>query len=76
MCCKPPAFLLRIYLSHAASTAILHRTKGAMLVQALGATAIATLVLYVADQLLWAGRCSDVVVDALKQVGLAVGIHA
>jgi hypothetical protein len=43
--------------------------------QAFGATAIAALILYVADQFLNAGRYSEVVADALKQVGLLVGIN-
>ena len=41
-----------------------------------GATAVATIILYVADQFLNAGRYSDVVADALKHIGLLVGIHA
>jgi hypothetical protein len=43
--------------------------------QAFGATAVAALILYVADQFLNAGRYSEVVADALKQVGLLVGIN-
>jgi hypothetical protein len=43
--------------------------------QTFGATAVAALILYVADQFLNAGRYSEVVADALKQVGLLVGIN-
>jgi hypothetical protein len=43
--------------------------------QALSATAVTALILFVADQLLNAGRYSEVVADALVQVGLLVGIN-
>jgi hypothetical protein len=39
------------------------------------AVAVAVVILYVVDQLLNAGRYSEVVADALIQVGSAVGIH-
>jgi hypothetical protein len=43
--------------------------------QGLGAAVIATLILYFADQLLCDGRYSGVVIGALRQCGLALGIH-
>jgi hypothetical protein len=43
--------------------------------QALSATAVAALILFVADQFLNAGRYSEVFADALKQVGMLVGIN-
>jgi hypothetical protein len=43
--------------------------------QALGATAIATVILYLADQFLNAGRYSEVAINILKQVGWSIGIH-
>jgi hypothetical protein len=52
-----------------------YSNSGATPMQAFGATAVAALILYVADQFLNAGRYSEVVVDALKQVGLLVGIN-
>jgi hypothetical protein len=47
----------------------------AMPMQGFGATAIAGAILYVADQFLWAGRHTGVVVDALRHVGWLIGIH-
>ena len=44
--------------------------------QTLGATVVATLVLYVADQFLFDGRYSGVVIEALRQAALSLGIHA
>jgi hypothetical protein len=44
--------------------------------QGLGAAVIATLILYFTDQLLCDGRYSGVVIEALKQAALALGIHA
>jgi hypothetical protein len=46
----------------------------AMPMQALSATAVATLILFVADQFLNAGRYSEVVAHALKHAALLVGI--
>jgi hypothetical protein len=43
--------------------------------QALGATVVAALILYVADQILCDGRYSGVVIEALKQAALSLGIH-
>ena len=40
-----------------------------------GATAVAVLILFVADQFLDEGRYSAIVADALKQVGQLVGIN-
>jgi hypothetical protein len=43
--------------------------------QALGASAVASAILYV-DRELNGGRYSDIVVDVLKHVGWLIGIHA
>jgi hypothetical protein len=43
--------------------------------QALGGTAVAALILFVADQLLNAGRYSDVAADILRHTCGLVGIH-
>jgi hypothetical protein len=47
----------------------------AMSMQPFGAVAIASVILYVADQFLWAGRHSGVVGEGLKHIGWLVGIH-
>jgi len=43
--------------------------------QIFGATGVATLILYVADQFLNAGQYSEVAAHALKQVGHLVGVE-
>jgi hypothetical protein len=43
--------------------------------QALGATAVATVILYVADQFLNSGRYFEVAANVLKQAGWSIGIH-
>ena len=45
-----------------------------MPMQIFGATGVATLILFVADQMLNAGRYSEVAAHVLKQAGLLVGI--
>jgi hypothetical protein len=45
-----------------------------MPMQIFGATGVATLILFVADQFLTAGQYSEVAAHALKQVGHLVGI--
>jgi hypothetical protein len=42
----------------------------------LSATVVATITFYLADQLLWAGRHSNVLAEVLRQAGLFFGIHA
>lgn len=44
--------------------------------QALGATVVAIIALCVVDQFLFDGRYFGVIFEALRQVGLLVGIHA
>jgi hypothetical protein len=46
-----------------------------MPMQIFGATAVAALILFFADQMLNAGRYSEVAAHALKQAGLLVGIN-
>jgi hypothetical protein len=46
-----------------------------MPMKTLGATAVAAVALYVADQFLAEGRYFEIVADALKQVGQSVGIN-
>ena len=41
----------------------------------IGATAVAAVILFIVDQLLNAGRYSEVVANALIQVGSIAGIH-
>jgi hypothetical protein len=67
-------FLPRIYISHAAypSTVSLKQVTP---MRGLGATAVAAVILFIVDQLLNAGRYSEVVADALIQVGSIVGVH-
>jgi hypothetical protein len=48
--------------------------SGAMPMQIFGATGVATLILFVADQFLNAGQFSEIAAHALKQVGHLVGI--
>jgi hypothetical protein len=48
--------------------------SGAMPMQIFGATGVATLILFVADQMLNAGRYSEVAAHVLKQAGLLFGI--
>jgi hypothetical protein len=40
-----------------------------------GATAVAVLILFVADQFLTEGRYFEIVADALNQIGQSVGIN-
>jgi hypothetical protein len=49
-------------------------TQRGMLMQALGATVVAILILYVADQFLFDGRYFVVAIATLKHVASAVGI--
>jgi predicted double-glycine peptidase len=44
--------------------------------QGLGAATVATLILYFTDQLLFDGRYSGVVIEALRQAAFVLGIHA
>jgi hypothetical protein len=48
--------------------------SGAMPMQIFGATGVAALILFVADQFLNAGRYSEVAAHALKHAALLVGI--
>jgi hypothetical protein len=69
-----PVFLRRIHISRAAylSTVSL---KQVMPMRGLGATAVAAVILYIVDQLLNAGRYSEVVAEALTHVGSIVGVR-
>jgi hypothetical protein len=41
----------------------------------ISAAAVAAVILFIVDQLLNAGRYSEVIADALIQVGSIVGVH-
>jgi hypothetical protein len=43
--------------------------------RALGATTVASIVLYFADQFVYDGRCTQVLTGMLRQVGWLVGVH-
>jgi hypothetical protein len=46
-----------------------------MPMRGIGAAAVAAVILFIVDQLLNAGRYSEVVANALIQVGSIVGVH-
>jgi hypothetical protein len=74
-CCTPSKDLPVVHRWHAASTVTILLQQRAMPMKTLGATAVAAVALYVADQFLDEGRYSAIVADALKQVGQLVGIN-
>jgi hypothetical protein len=46
-----------------------------MLMRALGATTVASIILYLADQFVYDGRHTEVLTGMLRQVGWLVGVH-
>jgi hypothetical protein len=69
-----PVFLPRIHTSHAAYTSTVS-LKQVMPMRGVGATAVAAVILFIVDQLLNAGRYSEVVADALIQVESIIGVR-
>jgi hypothetical protein len=62
-------------MSHAAYPSRVSLKQQAMPMQVLSATAVAVVTLFIVDQLLNAGRYSEVVVAALIQAGSIVGVR-
>ena len=62
-----------VHRFHAALSASLKQRE--MPMRALGATTVASIILYLADQFVYDGRHMEVLTGMLRQVGWLVGVH-